>query len=98
MKRLLFCLLLTGCAGGTIVVPDSTARKTAHTHKVFFGSDYLTYQDENGFGCGHIENMGNGVYSAEVVNWDDPRKGPVAQADYNKFEDAEILVERYCKP
>jgi hypothetical protein len=81
----------------TIHVPLATANRTDHTHKEWASDDWLIYLDTAGFGCGHVSHQPDGMYRADVVDWSGQGE-PFAPRDFAKFEDAEALVERYCRP
>jgi len=79
----------------TITVPAATADKTSHTHKVWLSPDYMSWQDQDGFGCGHVMHLGN-VYVASVI--DCSLKEHDRESDFNSFQDAVAYVEQWCKP
>ena len=97
--KFLVAFLSLSCAGciKTIHIPQSTADKTAHTHRAQFASDMLIWEDDNGFGCGHVLSMYDGrVYRADIVDWS--LRGLDREAYFNNFNHAVEFVEQECKP
>lgn len=93
MKWLAFMIVLVGCNKPVHVLPP-----TFHTHKVWLSESYLTWQDADGFGCGHIDRSNNGwVYEAQLIDWGEKVEYE-PHAEFNNFDDAVKFVEQWCKP
>lgn len=91
---LLSLVLISGCSHHP--PPDVMVG----THKVWLDQEYLTYENEDGFGCGNITRTNRGwVYEARVINWKDESVDSRSLHSYwNNFQDAERFVEKWCKP
>lgn len=87
-------IAMAGCGVQAATEPDIMRG----THKVWSSDDRLSYQNDKGYGCGHITRLEGGrVYQADVVNWS-AQAAHNLETDWNSFTDAEKWVERWCQP
>ncbi len=98
MGRFALLILLCGCSARP-QLPNGYIPMTHGTHKVWLSQDYVTWQDDEGFGCGNVYRTRNGlVYKASIINWNPSRSAYNLHNDFNNFEDAVAWVEKWCKP
>jgi hypothetical protein len=91
LAALAIVLILTGCHQDRALKPLEIMHGV---HRVVLGPEYISWQDQHGFGCGNVRKMSAEVYEGEVIDWENGRTLP---SDFNQEHDAERYVEQYCK-
>lgn len=95
MTRLLLLAVITlaGCASA----PSPIHSVVYGTHRVWLNPSYMTWEDSNGYGCGHVErNSGGWVYTASLVGLGP--NGAYHSVNFNSFDAAVADVEKWCRP